>query len=244
MKIGITERGDAGLDFSWVEKLKTVDGAIIISKYLSDELINKLIEHQEKLVFHCTCTGYGSTKLEPNTMSVEWTHDQLYNLVERGFDPKRIVLRTDPVIPTERGLSVFGKTVAYTYHKINRFRFSILDMYPHVRERFKAAGLPLPYGDSFSASNEQFQMVADYLRDRLLAFKFEVCAEPRLPATDRVRHVGCVSKTDLEILGFSVPENMETGKQRKGCMCLNCKTELLTRKHPCKNRCLYCYWKD
>ena len=32
MKIGITEYGDAGLDFRWVKKLPKLDGAILISK--------------------------------------------------------------------------------------------------------------------------------------------------------------------------------------------------------------------
>ena len=34
-KIGITERGDAGLDVSWVGKLDAVDGAVVITKCLS-----------------------------------------------------------------------------------------------------------------------------------------------------------------------------------------------------------------
>lgn len=34
-KIGITEAGDAGLDLSWVNKLDTVDGAVVITKCIS-----------------------------------------------------------------------------------------------------------------------------------------------------------------------------------------------------------------
>ena len=47
MKIGITERGDAGIDFSWVEKL--YDANVIISKSLSDKLIANLVENKEKI---------------------------------------------------------------------------------------------------------------------------------------------------------------------------------------------------
>ena len=34
-KIGVTEQGDAALDFSWVDKLGSVAGAIVITKELS-----------------------------------------------------------------------------------------------------------------------------------------------------------------------------------------------------------------
>jgi len=47
----------------------------------------------------------------------------------------------------------------------------------------------------------------------------------------------------LDILGI-VTETEEGGFQRKGCMCLKGKTELLTEKRICPSGCLYCYWKD
>ena len=38
MKIGITERGDAGIDLSWESKLKydAIDGAVLITKNITD----------------------------------------------------------------------------------------------------------------------------------------------------------------------------------------------------------------
>ena len=41
-KIGITERGDAGLDVSWVGKLDAVDGAVVITKCLSPACYDKI----------------------------------------------------------------------------------------------------------------------------------------------------------------------------------------------------------
>lgn len=38
--IGITEAGDAGLDLSWVDKLHNVDGAVVITKQITDSFIN------------------------------------------------------------------------------------------------------------------------------------------------------------------------------------------------------------
>jgi len=246
IKIGITERGDAGIDFSWEEKLDTVDGAIIISKYLSDELISKLIKHQEKIIFHCTCTGYGGTVLEPNVPPTAWTLKQLSSLIQQGFDPIHIVLRIDPIIPTEKGIQVF-ENVALQAPANTRSRISILDMYPHVRERFKAAGLPLPYGNNnFQASTEQMASINELIENLTFhGLQFEACAEKELKSSSgNLQYVGCVSPKDLTILGLTSLEQMSAGKQRNGCLCLSCKTELLTQKHPCKNNCIYCYWKN
>lgn len=39
MRIGITERGDASIDYSWVDKVSNIDGAILITKNLTDKFI-------------------------------------------------------------------------------------------------------------------------------------------------------------------------------------------------------------
>ena len=56
MKIGVTERGDAGIDFSWYDKLDTVSGAIIITKKISDAFIDKILTASKPIILHCTCT--------------------------------------------------------------------------------------------------------------------------------------------------------------------------------------------
>ena len=43
-KVGITERGDGGLDFSWVDKIKDLKACIVISKNINDKLIKHLLE--------------------------------------------------------------------------------------------------------------------------------------------------------------------------------------------------------
>lgn len=39
MKIGVTERGDPSIDFTWTKKLDKMDGAILITKNLTDKVI-------------------------------------------------------------------------------------------------------------------------------------------------------------------------------------------------------------
>ena len=58
MKIGITERGDASIDYSWVNKLDKVDGAIIITKNLTDKFIHTIVEQSKNhnLILHKTLT--------------------------------------------------------------------------------------------------------------------------------------------------------------------------------------------
>ena len=66
VKVGITENGDASVDYSWEKKLDTVDMAILITKNITDEFIHKAIQHRDKVIIHATCTGFGGTVLEPN----------------------------------------------------------------------------------------------------------------------------------------------------------------------------------
>lgn len=239
MKIGITERGDAGLNLSWEKKLGTVDGAILITKNLNDAFIKAAIRNQEKLIIHVTMTGYGGTSLEPNVPTFEWTNTQIEKLFERGFDPARVVVRIDPIIPTAKGLEVFERVYLSVSCRVSRIRISVLDMYPHVRERFTSARLPLPYDNKFSASAAQFASLDEMLL-RYGDSQFEACAEPRLK---NVSHCGCISEKDLILLGIYTEDTAPGGYQRKGCLCLGCKVELLERKEQCPHNCLYCYWK-
>ena len=174
-------------------------------------------------------------------------------LVKAGFPMSRIVVRVDPIIPTEKGLSVAYHTlISFMEMGFQRYRVSVIDMYPHARSRFKKAGLPLPYGDNgFAPSQAQLSKVDDMLRqakqfweglDNGKVLRIESCAEPGL--TEPIA-CGCISDYDLNLLGFSEEaESNGAGYQRKGCMCYAGKTELLKHKTRCPHGCLYCYWKD
>lgn len=241
MVIGTTETGDAGLDLSWTAKIDRVDGALLITKQVTDAFIQAVLPFSGKVVVHATCTGYGGTVLEPHVPPYSWQLAQVRRLLAEGFPPQQVVVRIDPIIPTARGLSRASAVVDGICDVVSQFRISVLDMYPHVRERFLRARLPLPYGNRFSASNEQFALVDDWLLQQREKGRFSCCAEPKL---QHCVQEGCVSESMLHLLGLRLDRMYGTGFQRRTCTCLGCKRQLLAKKGRCAHGCLYCYWKD
>lgn len=259
MKIGITEYGDAGLDFTWYEKIKhfkDVDGAILITKEINAKFIDKVMDLYRsgftQLIVHCTCTGWGGTVIEPNVPNYKDQITMLEKLINCGFPKSHCVLRIDPIFPTENGINRVTEVLDYAYKAKflpeMRVRISVLDEYKHVKERFKDMGFSPIYGDSFYAPRYMMQNLVNTLEKYDL--QFECCAEPYLNNKNQYVHTGCISERDLRIMGF--PENEIQSvigvnpQNRKGCLCLSCKTELLPRcnRHQCDHKCAYCFWKN
>ena len=235
IKIGVTERGDAGLDFSWLRTHKNYSGVILITKHLS----NLFIEEAAKVncIVHATITGHGNTIYEPSTPSFLISKIMFEKLVN-VLGPERVVLRIDPIIPDERGPAIainVYQQLHVNFSKKTRVRISFLDNYPHVKERFVNAGLkPLDY--YFHAPIELRKKIAAYFPDA------EICGEPGFDC------IGCVSNKDLEILKIRTDsvesyDKAEKSLQREECQCLGYKTEMLKNKSMCRLRCIYCYWK-
>lgn len=248
MKIGITERGDAGVDHSWYGNLVAVDGAVIITKKMSEKFNDLMLSTIKPCILHCTCTGWGGTWLEPNVPDYRTQISFLKKLLDAGFPAERAVLRLDPVIPTKEGLEKACAVLDYVQElklPVTRVRFSVLDEYKHVKERLQSSGREPFYPDGrFQASAEQKRDVIRVLS--AYPFMFESCAEDwAATASGRFTAKGCISADDIKLLGLSLPvflaENMQ---HRSGCHCLSCKTELLGKKKQCPNRCVYCYWRD
>jgi DNA repair photolyase len=249
MKIGITERGDAGLDFSWVDKLSSgyVDGAILITKNINDKFINNVItlyNMNAKIILHCTVTGFGGTKFEPNVPNYKVQIDNLKKMLTLGFPSRNCVLRIDPIFPTDEGLEAVKNVVEYAKENvpdINRIRISIFDEYNHVKKRFINAGVEPLYKD-IQCSDEQKEKVNNFLNDifKDSEFELESCAENIEIAVP----TGCVSEKDLNILDLQKLSDKINPQNRSGCLCLNCKTELLNNKKRCPHQCLYCFWID
>lgn len=252
MKIGITERGDAGIDYTWLNKIekRKVDGAILITKNITDEFIGKVIKlypNFPQLIIHCTCTGWGSTKIEPNVPPYQKQLDQLCKLIQSGFPKEQCVLRVDPILPNNSGINRATKVLDMALEMgilpDMRIRISVLDEYRHVKKRFEESGLKPIYGDNFYASKYMMKTVETALSQYNL--KFECCAEPYLNS-DCFLHQGCISKRDIELMGLDISNitNSINPQNRNGCMCLSCKTELLSNRNRCPHKCIYCFWRD
>lgn len=238
MKIGITERGDATLDMSWVNKIGTVDGAVLITKAVSSkEFQNAVRKFKNKVIIHATITGYGGTPIEPNVPSHEETMDSLYKLA--SFMPEgHIVLRIDPVIPNDAGRTWIPYLINKLPPSIKRVRFSIIDNYKHLSTR----GLELPW-KTFHAPPQLISNVVNDFMKFSHTHGIECCGEDH-PLIPMEWKKGCISDWDLILLGLDFMQVPKvTSNQRKSCRCLSVKTELLSNRKQCYHGCLYCYWK-
>ena len=240
LKFGITEAGDAGLDYSWADKL--LEGNIIITKHLTiknSKLLELLMANKDKIILHITCTGYGGTNMEPNVPTPKEVYEGTKCLISQGFPVKQMVLRTDPIIPTPTGLKrVSGIWNLFKDTGIVRVRYSVIDMYKHTKERFMTVYGQVPFATFKAPPQMMFAVMQQTSKKEYAKYSFESCAE------DLPDRVGCISLKDYEILGLDTSDVQPGGFQRRGCTCCAGKTELLCNKKRCPSGCLYCYWKD
>lgn len=239
-KIGVTESGEISYNLEAFDRL--YKGNIIITKRLTDKVIEKLVEHQDKIILHLTVTGFGNSRIEPFVPKVEDTHKKLVKLLEAGFPVSHVVIRLDPIVPTERGMNTALNVIAaFGGLGIKRLRFSFLDNYKHVKTRFKKEGIPELYGGEFHAPLEERLAHAKKIEEMAHDAGFEsveACGEPGIES------ISCLSQKDIDILGLTDEITLEgSAEQRTSCHCPANKSELLKVKpHQCENKCLYCYW--
>lgn len=239
--IGITETSDPCFHLEIFDNL--YEGNIIVTKNLTDKLIEKLIEHHEKCILHFTVTGMGGSKIEPLVPSLETSVKKFKKLIDGGFPVNQVVLRIDPIIPTEKGI-VTAKNVleAFIDFGIKRVRISFLDMYKHVKERFIDANMRLPYKDFHAdewTRQESYRKIWECAR--LYGYDIiSTCGEPGFISTP------CISQTDIDILRLTDKIKLEGNKeQRTHCSCPANKRQLIKGKpHRCEHKCLYCFWKE
>jgi len=248
MTIGITETYDPCWVPDWEKRLKDVN--VIITKQLSDDMISKLVEHKDNCILHLTCTGFGGSKYEPNVPKLDWTYGQFKKFVSSGFPISQVVLRIDPILPFSSNHLKYVEFVLHAfssctvrYDKKLRCRVSMVDLYPHVIERFSEANIRLPW-TSFHAPRTAFEQVNRLLRKYEQHYEFESCAESGFDQT-LVKQTGCATVKDIELLGKNTSEfTKQLNGTRKGCLCLS-KTNILgVTPGRCPHQCIYCYWKD
>jgi len=238
-QVGISETSDA---FQHLEIFDNLCAAnIIITKRLTTKLIDKLIENKEKCILHFTVTGLGGSKLEPMVPTKEQSFKKFNELIEKGFPVKQVVLRIDPIIPTDKGIET-GISVIKLFKDsgITRIRYSSMDMYKHVIDRFNEENIPLPY-KTFHADISDRKKLDNIIRacGYFMGADIEACGEPDM------KTIGCISQKDIDILNLTDKINLVgNADQRNGCKCPQNKYQLIKGKpEPCSNSCLYCFWK-
>lgn len=258
--VGVTETADPGLHWKSLKKLHRSN--VIITKHLeNDEFKEWLLEHQNCIILHATITGWGGTEVEPGVQPWDEQLEHLMKLISMGFDPKHIVLRVDPIIPTSDGFSraieVIHKYALLYDNEANRgpvrVRTSMIDCYYHIRRKLKNVGIDtslITDDKGFTVKEELFHKLNDYiciLRKDYPHLEFEACTEKMLTSCEQI---GCVSQKDIDILGLTDVVKLE-GKthQRQGCLCPNNKIQLTgtywdIAKQKCESKCAYCYLKS
>jgi len=251
VKIGITDLGEPCFDTSWIDKVGSVDGLVLVSKGHSELFHSKLLELKDKTVWHCTVTGLGGTKIEPGVVDPMSSLAEVKKVIDAGFYASNVVIRIDPIIGEilysqlsmpmsyyDLVESIIDK--AYSFG-VKRFRYSYLDLYAHARKRFEDNGFTVPkYALSFKEM-EDWATLFKRKEDDLEGIKFMSCAETFVPEHHKI---GCVSVEDFKLLGLD-PFSCSNGLlgQRKTCLCCSNKTELLRMTAPCRHGCLYCFIK-
>lgn len=240
-RIGTCEAGEIAYNLDAFDRL--YKGNIIITKRLTDKLIEKLIEYKDKIILHLTVTGMGSTRIEPFVPNPQATLEKLQKLIDGSFPTDHIVLRVDPIVPTIKGINTATSVLRlFRGLGIKRVRISFLDNYKHVRERFKEIGVELYNGEFHAPLKERLKYLSaiKYCAEECGYESVEACGEPGIES------MPCLSQKDIDILGLTEEIVLEgSAEQRKSCGCPANKSELLRVKpHRCENKCLYCYWKD
>jgi len=238
-QVGISETGDVAFNLEIFDDLCAAN--IIITKRLTTKLIDKLVENKEKCILHFTVTGMGSSKLEPMVPTKEQSFKKFNELIEKGFPVNQVVLRVDPIIPTDKGiLTAMSVIRLFKNSGIQRIRYSSLDMYKHVIDRFKELNIPLPY-ETFHADSGRLSVLSTVIDTcaYMMNGRAEACGEPN------IQTIGCISQMDIDILGLTNQITL-TGNadQRTGCKCPQNKKQLIKGKPGrCESSCTYCFWQ-
>ena len=234
MQFYVTERGELAYQLKRANdvlkvKYRSGDALLAISKNADNEKLHEfLLQHQAYTIFHATITGFGGSMAEPGAPKYQDALQGIQTLIDKGFPAEQIVLRIDPIIPTDKGINLAKVVLQQCPENIQRIRFSFIDGYKNIKGY-------LPW-NSFHAPQEQQMKAMEMLYELQGNRSLEACGEPQLK-----ENMGCISPKDYEILGLPVPAPSLKG-QRKGCLCLGNKQEILTKPQKCPNGCIYCYY--
>lgn len=190
--------------------------------------------------------------------------NNMETMIANGFPIENCVIRVDPIIPTPEGIQR-ADTVLQEIQKLqNKYqtkihvRISIIDKYQHVCDRINPVYEYMWNSKTNFYPNQQERYAVLSLVRSYPEIQFETCAEPFLVrdakkyGLSNIIESGCISETETKLFGLTNTATRNYPPQRKNCLCLNCKTELLENRNPfnattckpCAHQCKYCYWRD
>lgn len=197
---------------------------------------------------HCTITGLGGTKLEPQVPTPNLMVEESIKMIEKyRINPEAVTIRIDPIVPEYLNLQmveiphILGPLASIG---VKDCRISIVDYYPHVRERFDKLGIEHP--NKFQEDKPTKDSIISKLACLTvqLDMRLHLCAEslPKKPEIN-IDTEGCASSESWKRLGIDSLRPITRG-QRKECTCDLKKEDLLAGlEKGCKPGCAYCYWR-
>lgn len=197
---------------------------------------------------HCTITGLGDTLIEPHIPAPNIMVEESIKVIEKyRINPEAITVRIDPLIPEllDKQISLIPYILdAFANTGVRDCRVSIVDYYPHVRERFDKLGIKHPYGFQVDKPTKDLLIGKMAYLTVQLNMRLHLCAEslPNNPEIN-IDTEGCASSKSWQRVGI---DNLRpaTRKQRKECTCDLKKEDLLAGlEKGCKPGCAYCYWR-
>jgi len=198
---------------------------------------------------HCTITGLGGTRWEPQVPKPELMVEACLDFFSKYMiDLRSVTLRIDPIINEALGLQLAEAMLsmkAFSKAGVRDCRVSVVDYYPHVRERFDKLGIGHPNGFQIQQDRKD-ELINFFLQEaNRFNMNLHLCAEqmPAKPNYPNIDTEGCASAASWKRLGI---ENLRpaTRKQRGECTCDLSKEDLLTGlSKGCPDGCAYCYWR-
>lgn len=214
----------------------------------SFDIVQKATEDGVPTQVHFTITGLGGTKYEPQIPSPQSATESALRWIQRGFiEPEAVTLRIDPIVPEfihiQREVWP-GLLDAFANTGVVDVRCSVVDYYPHVRERFRSLGMDVSV--TFQTSRNTIVSCIDSLvhYSSQLRMKLHLCAE-ETPGLTRsgVDREGCASSISWTRLGVTDLKPL-VRRQRPSCTCDLEKSDLLKGlRKGCPDGCVYCYWR-
>lgn len=222
---GSTEAGDPVFDDSWTRKLQDVN--VIITKALTDDLMDKLLQHQKCCILHLTVTGLGGSFQEPCVPRADWNATQLSRLLNRGFPVSQAVLRIDPMLSASIGQAVLDE---FAETGVRRVRFSFLNLTNYTENK----------ADEDMLKSEAIKLT-DYAKEKYPFYTFESCAGTFLKDVNNIKLCGCMSREEAAALVGDVEFDFTKKRNRHACFAPGNRVELLEGKK-CEHNCKYCFW--